>query len=271
LKKNFSHYNPDEKMLTEKGILFDETLCMGCGSCYKACKEKNNLPATNKDFLKDHLSNNTFSTVEQYGKKFARKLCMHCNEPSCVSVCLVGAFSKSSTGAVLYDADKCIGCRYCMQACPHKIPRYEWATTKPRVRKCTLCDDRIKNGQLTACAEACPTEATLCGDMDELVNIAKKRISEHPEKYYQKIYGRDEAGGGHVIVIASVPFEQLGYTPLLPKEPMPEFTMRAMEKIPPVVAVGGVFLSGMYWLTKRKNQLAIEEINREKEMKNHEG
>jgi len=231
-------------MLKEKGILFDETLCMGCGSCYHACKEKNNLPATNKDFLKDHLSNNTFTTVEQYGTKYARKLCMHCNEPSCVSVCLVGAFSKSATGAVLYDADKCIGCRYCMQACPHKIPRYEWATTKPRVRKCTLCDDRIKKGLLTACAEACPTEATLCGDMDELVSIAKKRLSEHPEKYYQKIYGLNEA--------------------------MPEFTMRAMEKIPPVVAVGGVFLSGMYWLTKRKNQLASEEKNHTKEMKKHE-
>ncbi|MFA6599201.1 MAG: 4Fe-4S dicluster domain-containing protein [Ignavibacteriaceae bacterium] len=246
-------------MLKEKGILFDVTLCIGCGSCYQACKEANKLPQTNNNFLNDHLSDNTFTVIEQYGEMYARKLCMHCNEPACVSVCLVGAIKKSPTGSVLYDAEKCIGCRYCMQACPHKIPRYEWGTTHPRIRKCNLCSDRVKSGKLSACSEACPTEATLFGDLDQLVTVAKKRLREHPEKYYQHIYGLEEVGGSHVLVLSPVPFEQLGYTSKLPKEPMPEFTMRAMEKIPPVVAVGGVFLSGMYWLTKRKNQIAKEE------------
>ncbi|HMN49378.1 MAG TPA: 4Fe-4S dicluster domain-containing protein [Ignavibacteriaceae bacterium] len=246
-------------MLKEKGILFDATLCVGCGACYQACKEKNNLPQTNSDFLKDHLSDKTFTVVEQYDDLYARKLCMHCNDPACVSVCLVGAITKSSTGAVIYDADKCIGCRYCMQACPHKIPRYEWGSTQPRIRKCNLCYDRVKDGKLPACVEACPTEATLFGDMDKLIAVAKKRLQDHPEKYYQKIYGLEEAGGGHVLVISPVPFEQLGYVSKLPNESMPEFTMRAMEKIPSVVIGGGVFLSGMYWLTKRKNQIAKEE------------
>ena len=246
-------------MLKEKGILFDATLCVGCGACYQACKEKNNLPQTNSDFLKDHLSDKTFTVVEQYDDLYARKLCMHCNDPACVSVCLVGAITKSSTGAVIYDADKCIGCRYCTQACPHKIPRYEWGSTQPRIRKCNLCYDRVKDGKLPACVEACPTEATLFGDMDKLIAVAKKRLQDHPEKYYQKIYGLEEAGGGHVLVISPVPFEQLGYVSKLPNESMPEFTMRAMEKIPSVVIGGGVFLSGMYWLTKRKNQIAKEE------------
>ena len=246
-------------MLKEKGILFDATLCVGCGSCYQACKEVNNLPQTNKDFLKDHLSENTFTVVEQYGEIYTRKLCMHCTEPACVSVCLVGAIAKSSTGAVVYDAEKCIGCRYCMQACPHKIPRYEWGTTQPRVRKCILCYNRVNAGQLPGCVEACPNEATLYGNIDQLVSVAKNRLKENPEKYYQHIYGLEEAGGGQVLVISPVPFEQLGYISKLPKEPMPEFTMRAMEKIPSVVLGGGVFLSGMYWLTKRKNQIANEE------------
>lgn len=248
-------------MLNEKGILFDATLCVGCGSCYQACKEANNLPRTNKDFLKDHLSNNTFNVVEQYDDLFVRKLCMHCNEPACVSVCLVGAITKTSTGSVVYDADKCIGCRYCMQACPHKIPRYEWGSTQPRIRKCNLCTDRVKAGKLSACAEACPTESTLFGDMDQLIAVAKKRLKDNPEKYYQHIYGLEEAGGSHVLIISPVPFEQLGYISKLPNESMPEFTMRAMEKIPSVVVGGGVFLSGMYWLTKRKNQIAKEEKN----------
>lgn len=246
-------------MLKEKGILFDATLCVGCGACYQACKEVNHLPQTNSDFLKDHLSDKTFTVIEQYNDLYSRKLCMHCNEPACVSVCLVGAITKSSTGAVIYDADKCIGCRYCMQACPHKVPRYEWGTTQPRIRKCNLCDDRVKVGKLPACAEACPTEATLFGDMDQLIAVAKKRLQNHPEKYYQKIYGLEDAGGSHVLVISPVPFEQLGYVTKLPQESMPEFTMRAMEKIPSVVIGGGVFLSGMYWLTKRKNQIAKEE------------
>ncbi len=257
-------------MLKEKGILFDVTLCIGCGSCYQACKEENKLPQTNKDFLKDHLSQNTFTVVEQYGNYFARKLCMHCNEPSCVSVCPVGAIKRSDTGAVLYDANKCIGCRYCMQACPQKIPRYEWGTTQPRIRKCVLCHDRVKSGKLTACAEACPTEATLFGDMDKLISIAKKRLQENPKKYYQQIYGLQEAGGGHVLILSPVPFEQLGYSSNVPKESMPELTIKAMEKIPPVVAVGGVFLTGMYWLTKRKNQIAKEEKNISKEIDEHE-
>lgn len=254
-------------MLKEKGLLFDVTMCVGCGSCYKACKEQNKLPQTNKDFLKDHLSENTYTVVEQYGDKYARKLCMHCDEPSCVSVCPVGAFKKSDTGAVLYDGDKCIGCRYCMQACPHKVPRYEWEKTQPRVRKCTLCHDRVKAGKLTACAEACPTEATLFGNMDDLIAVAKKRLKENPGKYYQHIYGLEEAGGGHVLILSPVPFEQLGYTAKLPKESMPSLTMKAMEKIPPVVAVGGVFLTGMYWLTKRKNEIAREEKKSNKGIK----
>jgi len=248
-------------MLNEKGILFDATLCVGCGSCYQACKEANNLPQTNKDFLKDHLSNNTFNVVEQYDELFVRKLCMHCNEPACVSVCLVGAITKTSTGSVVYDADKCIGCRYCMQACPHKIPRYEWGSTQPRIRKCNLCTDRVKAGKLSTCAEDCPTEATLFGDMDQLIAVAKKRLKDNPEKYCQHIYGLEEAGGSHVLIISPVPFEQLGYTSKLPNESMPEFTMRAMKKIPSVVVSGGVFLSGMYWLTKRKNQIAKEKKN----------
>jgi formate dehydrogenase iron-sulfur subunit len=247
-------------MLKENGILFDVTLCVGCGACYDMCKEVNNLPETNDNNLKDHLSGNTFTVVEEYKDMYARKLCMHCNDPACASVCLVGAITKSSTGAVVYDADKCIGCRYCMQACPHGIPRYEWGSTQPRIRKCNLCEDRVKEGKLPACVEVCPTEASMYGRMDKLIEVAKNRLKNNPDKYYQHIYGLEEAGGGHVLIISPVPFEQLGYVSKLPSEPMPELTMNAMEKIPSVAVGGGIFLSAMFWLTKRKNELAKEKI-----------
>lgn len=246
-------------MVKQKGILYDSTMCVGCGECYSACKKQNKLPETNSDFLKDHLSANTYTVVEQHGDLYARKMCMHCAEPTCASVCPVKAFEKTKEGAVIYDAEKCIGCRYCMQACPHQIPRYEWSQVSPRVRKCVLCQSRISKGLPTACSEACPTGATICGDLDDLKIEAKKRLSEGPDKYYQHIYGLDEAGGGSVLILASVPFEKLGYTPNLPKQPMPQLTNRVMEKIPTVATVGGLFLGSMYWLTKRKNEIAREE------------
>jgi formate dehydrogenase iron-sulfur subunit len=252
-------------MQKQKGILFDVTECVGCGACYDACKEENKLPKTTDDFLKDHLSNNTYTVVEEYGDYYSRKLCMHCIHPTCVSVCPVGAFEKTELGPVLYDADKCIGCRYCMQACPHQVPRYEWNSLEPKVKKCVMCHERIKNGEETACAEACPTGATMFGDIDDLIAEAKKRLAEDPDKYYQHIYGLEEAGGSNVIMISPVPMEQLGFTGNLPKVPLETYTMAALDKIPAVVGTAGVFLTGMYWLTKRKNQIAKEEKNGKEE------
>jgi formate dehydrogenase iron-sulfur subunit len=242
-----------------KGILFDVTMCVGCGDCAGECKSVNNLPETNSDFLRDRLSANTYTVVEEYGDNFSRKLCMHCQHPTCESVCPVGAMEKTSLGPVLYYADKCIGCRYCMQACPHSIPRYEWSSNAPKVTKCSMCYDRIKGGEMTGCSEACPTGATMFGDLEDLIAEAKTRLKENPDQYYQHIYGLEEAGGSNVLVISPVPVDQLGYVGNLPKDPLPTYTMAALEKIPAVVTSMGVFLGGMYWLTKRKNQIANEE------------
>ena len=245
--------------MKQKGILYDSTMCVGCGACYDACKTQNKLKETNSDYLKDHLSSETYTVLEEYGDTYTRKMCMHCQEPACVSVCPVGALHKTELGPVLYDADKCIGCRYCMQACPHKIPRYEWDKLNPRVRKCVMCYDKVCKGEGTACSEACPTGATLFGDRDDLIKEAKQRIKDNPDTYYPQIYGLEEAGGTNVLILASVPFDKLGFATNLPKKPLPEFTAQAMDKIPGVLGVGSVFLTGMYWLTKRKNQIAKEE------------
>jgi formate dehydrogenase iron-sulfur subunit len=246
-------------MTKQKGILFDSTLCVGCGECYYACKKQNNLPETNQDYLKDRLSSGTYTIVEDYNDIFTRKMCMHCKIPTCVSVCPVGAFEKTDIGAVIYDSEKCIGCRYCMQACPHHIPRYEWTKNNPHIKKCIMCYDKINKGEGTACSESCPTGATLFGDLDELKKEAWKRIKGNPDSYYPEIFGDDEAGGSNVMVIASVPFDKLGFASNLPKHPLSNNTAVALEKIPGIIGFGGVFLTGMYWLTKRKNQIAKED------------
>lgn len=250
--------------MKRKAFLIDITECVGCGACYEACKEQNNLPQTSDDPLRDSLSDKTYTIVEQRGDFFVRRMCQHCEDPTCVSVCPVGAFTKTDVGAVLYDESKCLGCRYCMQACPFQIPRYEWGSVKPRVQKCIMCYDRVKNGELPACAEACPTGATLFGDRDEMIEIAKQRLAENPEKYYQHIYGLEEVGGTSVLYISPVPFEELGFNTKLLKTALPNFTHEALAKIPTLVTVGGVLLTGFYWLTNRKNEIAREKFEEKK-------
>lgn len=245
-------------MTSQNGILFDATECVGCGECYSACKAQNNLGEPKEEFLRDHLSNKTYTVLEEYEGTYIRKMCMHCADPACVSVCPIAALEKTDLGPVVYDGDKCMGCRYCMQACPHHIPRYEWSSNKPQIKKCSMCYERQKEGQETACAEACPTGATMFGNLDELRAEAKRRIEENPDKYYPHIYGMQEAGGGNILMLSPVPFDSLGMATNLIDSPLPKLTQNALDKIPGVVGAGSVFLTGMYWLTKRKNDIAKE-------------
>lgn len=245
-------------MATQYGLLFDVTECVGCGECYSACKVKNGLKEPKEDFLTDHLSQHTYTVLEDHDGNYMRRMCMHCSDPACASVCPIAAIVKTAEGPVVYDGDKCMGCRYCMQACPHHIPRYEWFSNTPVIHKCTMCYDRVKNGEQTACAEACPTGATLFGDLEELKIEAKRRIEENPDKYYPEVYGMTEAGGTNVLILSPVSFDQLGLATNLPNSPLPQLTQQALDKIPAVVGAGSVFLTGMYWLTKRKNQIAKE-------------
>jgi len=187
-------------------------------------------------------------------------------------VCPVGAFTKTAEGPVLYDESKCIGCRYCIQACPFQVPRYEWSSNYPRVQKCRLCAERVKNGLPTACAEACPTGATKFGDRDELIREAYARISSEPGKYVDRIYGLQEVGGTSILYLTSVPFEKLGFNTKLESTAMPLLTWNALSKIPSVVSIGGVFLFGIWWITNRRMEVQKENRNNEKKTQrdNHE-
>jgi formate dehydrogenase iron-sulfur subunit len=243
----------------KKGILLDTTRCIGCGACSLACKERNRLPRTSDDPLKDTLSDKNFSVVNRRGPRYVRKMCMHCEVPTCASACPVGAFQKTAAGPVVYDENKCMGCRYCMLACPFNVPKYEWAKTLPRVRKCDLCADRLAQGLPPACAAACPTGATKFGTRAELLAEARARIAAEPGRYYPHVYGDLEVGGTSVLVISDVRPEDLGYRTDLVKEPPAMLTWRVLSKIPNVVTIGGLFLGGVYWLTKRRDEVARAE------------
>jgi formate dehydrogenase iron-sulfur subunit len=242
-----------------KAILYDSTLCVGCKACESACAERWGFKYDDRVAAEEKISAHKLTTVETHGDKYSRRLCMHCAEPTCASVCPVGALQKTALGPVTYDAEKCMGCRYCMQACPFQVPTYEWSARLPKVRKCNMCYERQMKGQPTACTEACPTGATICGDRNALVAEANKRLAEKPNDYYQKIYGIKEAGGTSVLYLSAVPFEQIGLKTNVPMEPLPGLTWRVLELVPDVVSTGSVLLGGVWWITNRRAEVAKKE------------
>jgi len=245
-----------------RALLFDVTRCIGCHACAKACKESHGFPGEGEETEMDAV---TYTVVQDKGDdRYLRRMCMHCATPSCASACPVGAFTKTELGPVVYDASKCLGCRYCMTACPFNVPRYEWSSNNPRVRKCDGCFERLKEGKTNACAEACPAEATIAGTREELLAEAKKRIAENPGQYHPEVYGEHEVGGTNVFVLSPVPFEQLGMRVGLGTVPPANLTWAALSKVPSVVGLGCVGLSAIYWITHRREEVAAAE-RREKE------
>jgi formate dehydrogenase iron-sulfur subunit len=237
------------------GLLYDTTLCVGCGGCYQACKERNALPASTGDFHQEPLSDRTYTVVNSVAGRYVRRLCMHCETPTCVSACPVGALEKSAPGPVVYHEDRCIGCRYCMQACPFSIPRYEWSKPLPRVRKCDLCADRLARGLGTACATACPTGATVSGPRADLVAEARRRIAAAPHRYQADIYGIEDVGGTSVLLISDVPLETLGYPKGL-ADPIPLLTWRVLSQVPRFAIAASIGLAGLWWITERRQEVA---------------
>lgn len=242
-----------------KAILYDATQCIGCKLCEQACAERNGLLYDDAIAAETRQSAHKLTVVLEHQGNYMRRLCMNCADPTCASVCPVGAFEKRAEGPVVYDESKCIGCRYCMLACPFGVPKYEWDKTLPRVRKCDMCADRVAAGNQPACAEICPTGATLFGERDELVSIAQQRLRENPEPYVPHVYGLSEVGGTSVLLLSGVPFEQFGYRTDLMHEPMPLLTWRVLSRVPDLVVLGSVLLGGIWWITHRREEVAAAE------------
>ncbi len=246
-----------------KALLYDATLCIGCKQCEQACADENHLLYNDNIAVEAVQSEHKFTVVLAKDDKFMRRLCMNCQDPACASVCPVAALRKTPEGPVIYEADRCMGCRYCMMACPFNVPRYEWNNPLPKVRKCTMCPDRVLNGRPTACAEICPTGATKFGERESLIAEAQQRLRDNPANYVNWIYGLNEVGGTSVFILSSVPVEQFGYPAALTTEPMPVLTYRALSHIPEVVTLGTVLLGGIWWITNRRAEVALAEKKEE--------
>ena len=249
-------------------ILTDVTKCIGCEECVTACRKANHLPREKPwRWVEkiDDLSSARWTTVERIhspaGDRFLRKQCLHCLDPSCVSVCIVGALKKTPEGPVIYDRDICIGCRYCMIACPWEIPRYSWEDSVPYIQKCHMCYERVlTEGRPPACVEACPVDATIFGDRDELLAEAKRRLASNPTGYVQKIWGAKEVGGTSVLYISDVDIKLTGLdAPITSPEPVPHRTTKILHQMPMVFTGMAFLMVGLHWVIKRRQLLMAGE------------
>lgn len=268
----------------EVAMLFDASHCTGCKGCQVACKQWNMLPSpmghnenqfTGSYQCPSDLNGNTrlIMTFKERpsGNKYqpinfaiGRRSCFHCTDAGCVTACSSGALFHEDNGVVSLDATKCNGCKYCEAACPFDVPRYR---DDGIVDKCTMCIDRLREGEVPACVHTCQPEALKFGPREEMIRIGKERVEFLKKKGFAKaeLYGEHECGGLHILTVCKFGHEAYGL-PTDPKmNPMVEYArlMKPVTTVGTGLVVAGLAVSFIAAMGYRRKTKTIEEYKKE--------
>lgn len=246
------------------GVLVDTTRCVGCRACEAACTEANRLAdlPEGDDVLEARRATgpDVFTVVNRAtgdgDERFAKTQCLHCVEPACATACPTSALEKLASGPVVYHPNRCLGCRYCMLSCPFEVPKYEYHSANPRVRKCTFCAERQAQGLEPACTSVCPSGALQFGKREELLAEARRRVYGQPDKYQPAIYGEREAGGTSWLYIGDRTPQQLGLKDGVPTEPYSGLAQGALAVVPAVITLWPPLLMGLHAFSHRRDEVA---------------
>ena len=167
--------------MTKLGIAINLERCVGCNTCANACKMQNNIPM-NMLYIRVETdgvdtADGAQGTYPDLSRTYIPVACQHCDNPECVSVCPTGASYRREDGVVLVDHSKCIGCQYCVMACPYGVRAYDEGKDKGVIEKCTMCAHLIDKGEKPACVKHCPGQARLFGDADDPESDVSKMIA----------------------------------------------------------------------------------------------
>ena len=192
---------------TRMSVLYDASKCTACQACSVACKQWNDLPAEKTVITTSIQSHDNFTpktwtfirfkeTFENNKMEwnFRKNQCMHCGEAGCIKACSYDAISRTETGFVVIDHQKCIGCGYCTAGCPFNVPRVD--EQKKKSYKCTGCPERTANGMIPACVATCQPEALVYGEREQIVKMAEARVKALLPKYPKaNVYGAKDLKG----------------------------------------------------------------------------
>ncbi len=158
------------------GMLVDTRRCIGCHGCSVACKAEFNVPLGKTRSWVEYVEKGNYPNVS---RNFLPRLCNHCRHPICVDVCPTGAtYKRKEDGIVVVDADVCIGCKYCIQACPYDARFLNPVTGA--ADKCDFCLHRVSKGVAPACVEACLANARIFGDINDPDSEISRMIATNP-------------------------------------------------------------------------------------------